>query len=606
MTLRSKMLLVTSMVCAALLVLAALLIWQMSLASYSQLERQSIERDLTLAKTALQNSLTQLETNTFGYSYWDDTQAFVRGEQPEYLAENDLINNPPPATGIDVLVLSDLQGEVAFARVYDLPDHGKEVESEVLGPLDRYLSRREDDATVFSGALLVAGQPALVVIAPLLNSAGQLPATGTMISVNYLHQEYLAELSKTIGSPLVLHTLNEIAPEAVQAARTLWQTDPTQLVISSLSNLIQGYFLVPDIVGRPLLAFGVETQPTIYQQGLKNVLILVATLFAVGVVAVLTVGVLLERVLLSRLSALSKSVRKISEMGDVTARVTLSGQDELAGLSQDINQMLSSLEHQGEALRKSNQELEQFAYVASHDLQEPLRKVQAFSDRLATKYATQLDDDGRLYISRMQDATTRMRNLIQDLLSYSRIRSKGQEFVLVDLNETVRGVVSDLEVRLEQSGGRVKLGDLPTVLADPMQMRQVFQNLIGNALKFKREGVAPVVKIAAKEAGSSYLIVVQDNGIGFEQQYAERVFEIFQRLHGRGEYEGTGIGLAIVKKILERHVGGIRAESEVGEGTRFILTLPKHQDTPFKRTLVESTPVGAKTPSGKERLKELV
>lgn len=600
MTLRSKMLAITSLVCAALLVLAALLIWQMSLASYSQLEKQVIERALTLAKTAFQNSLVQLEAKTFGYSYWDDTQAFVKGEQPDYLAENDLFNNPPPTTDMNVLVLSDLQGEVAFARAYDLPDRGEEVGTGVLEALHPYLPRREEDAAVLSGAALVAGRPALIVIAPLLDSAGQLPATGTMISVKYLHQDYLAELSKMTGSPLALHLFNETAPKAVQEAHVLWQADPTQLAISTTSNLIQGYFLVPDMGGQPLVAFGVETQRTIYQQGLKNVLILVATLLAVGVVAVLAVGFLLERVLLSRLSALSNSVRKISQNGDVTARVELAGQDELASLGRDINHMLASLEHQGEALRKSNQELEQFAYVASHDLQEPLRKVQAFSDRLAAKYIDKLDEDGKLYISRMQDATTRMRNLIQDLLSYSRIRSKGQEFVHVDLNEIVRGVVSDLEVRLEQSGGRVKLGDLPTVLADPIQMRQVFQNLIGNALKFKREGVAPVVKIAAKEDKTSYTVVVQDNGIGFEQQYESRVFEIFQRLHGRGEYEGTGMGLAIVKKILERHVGGIRAESEVGEGTRFILTLPKHQGTPLKRTLVE------KTLSSKEGIKELV
>jgi light-regulated signal transduction histidine kinase (bacteriophytochrome) len=321
--------------------------------------------------------------------------------------------------------------------------------------------------------------------------------------------------------------------------------------------------------------------------------LLVAVLLLVGGLAVLAIGVLLERTILSRLSALSKSVRNISESGDVTARTELAGQDELATLSNDINNMLASLEHQEEALRKSNQELEQFAYVASHDLQEPLRKVQAFSERLATKYADKLDDDGKLYIARMQDAAGRMRVLIQDLLVYSRVRSKGQEFVAVDLNEIVKGVVSDLEVRLEQSGGRVEVGTLPTIQADPMQMRQVFQNLIGNALKFKKAEVAPVVKVLAKQTASGHTLLVQDNGIGFEQQYAERIFEIFQRLHGRGDYEGTGMGLAIVKKILERHVGSIRAESEPGKGTRFTLTLPKLEAdiTPLKKTLVQDLQV---------------
>jgi light-regulated signal transduction histidine kinase (bacteriophytochrome) len=204
-----------------------------------------------------------------------------------------------------------------------------------------------------------------------------------------------------------------------------------------------------------------------------------------------------------------------------------------------------------------------------------------------------------------------MRTLIQDLLSYSRIRSKGQEFVPVDLGEIVRGVISDLEVRLEQTEGRIKVGALPTVLADPLQMRQVFQNLIGNALKFKKSGVPSVVKIAAKTKENGHIIVVEDNGIGFEQEYAERVFEIFQRLHGRSEYEGTGMGLAIVKKILERHVGSIRAESEKGKGSRFILTLPNHNNyeeanAAIRKTWVEDRPreVSPKQPLAAEMEKE--
>lgn len=590
MSLRSKMLLVTGLVCTALLLLAALIIWQMSLASYGQLEKQAIERDLALAKTALQNRLEQLENNTFGYSYWEDTQAFVNGEYPDYLPENDLLNSPPPASEIDVMMLSNTLGEIAFARAYT-SEGGEEVQPQIVDELRPYLLRSDDGATVSSGALLVGGQAALVVVAPLLDSAGQLPATGTMMSVQYLNQETLTELAQTTGTPLTLHLLKDAVAEDIQVASSEWQRDPAQFIIRTTSDLIKGHLLVSDMLGQPLFAWGVEAERTIYKQGLKNVLLLILTLFAVGIVAVIAVALLLERTVLKRLSDLSKSVRAISERGDITARTTLEGKDELALLSKDINRMLASLEHQEKALRQSNKELEQFAYIASHDLQEPLRKVQAFSDRLASKYGDKLDDDGKLYISRMQDASNRMRGLIQDLLSYSRIRSKGQEFVSVDLNDIVRGVISDLEVRLEQTEGRVKVGDLPTVLADPLQMRQVFQNLIGNALKFKKSGVPPVVKIVSRTKENGHVIVVQDNGIGFEQQYAERVFEIFQRLHGRSEYEGTGMGLAIVKKILERHVGSIRAESAAGQGARFILTLPNHTNlTDLNKTLIEDVP----------------
>lgn len=235
------------------------------------------------------------------------------------------------------------------------------------------------------------------------------------------------------------------------------------------------------------------------------------------------------------------------------------------------------LEQQKEELARSNSELEQFAYTASHDLQEPLRKIQAFGDRLARKYGDALGEDGRMSLDRMQNASERMRGLIQDLLSFSRISSKGNPFVAVDLNETVAGVVADLEVRIAQSGGRVDTGSLPTIDADPLQMRQLLQNLIGNALKFAKPTTPPVVKVQALVRGDSVQLSVEDDGIGFDAQYAAKVFEVFQRLHGRGEYEGTGMGLAIVRKIAERHGGTAKAFSEAGKGATFVVTLPLKQ-----------------------------
>jgi signal transduction histidine kinase len=418
----------------------------------------------------------------------------------------------------------------------------------------------------------------------ILNNLGEGDAVGTLVVLRYLDADRLTQIAETPAS-FELTTLQQTGLQDRAA-----ELQNEAYVIEAAGNVLKGYHLLYSIDEASSLVLATETQRIIYQQGLKNVLALIIVLGLVGVASVLAVSWLLERTILRRLSALSKSVRTISETGDVTARTDLTGEDELAFLSKDINRMLASLEHQEEALRKSNQELEQFAYVASHDLQEPLRKVQAFSDRLATKYADKLDDDGKLYIARMQDATVRMRTLIQDLLTFSRIRSKGQEFVAVDLNEVVRGVVNDLEVRLEQVGGRVEVDTLPTVLADPLQMRQVFQNLIGNALKFKKSGVPPVVRVMSRPKGDNHRVIVQDNGIGFEMQYAEKVFEIFQRLHGRSDFEGTGMGLAIVKKILERHVGSVRAESEVGKGARFIILLPNHKTEPaelLKKTLTD-------------------
>jgi PAS domain S-box-containing protein len=230
-------------------------------------------------------------------------------------------------------------------------------------------------------------------------------------------------------------------------------------------------------------------------------------------------------------------------------------------------------------LEQSNRELENFASVASHDLQEPLRKIQTFSERLRVAYAEALGPEGRDHLERLNNAAARMRKLIDDLLSYSRIASKAHTFLLVDLTDTARGVLGDLETAIEESGATVTVGQLPSIEASPMQMRQLFQNLLSNALKFRRDGVAPVISLHATVDPESRLceLRVEDNGIGFDEKYLDRIFNVFQRLHGRGKYEGTGIGLAICRKIAERHGGSIQARSTPGQGSTFIVTLPLRQ-----------------------------
>jgi PAS domain S-box-containing protein len=250
-------------------------------------------------------------------------------------------------------------------------------------------------------------------------------------------------------------------------------------------------------------------------------------------------------------------------------------------IARDIRARKRAEEELRSALRRleqSNRELEDFAYVASHDLQEPLRKIQAFGDLLRSKHAAALPDQARDYIDRMQSAAKRMQVLINDLLSFSRITTKAQPFVRVDLHETAAEVIRDLETRLHDSGGRIGLGPMPVIDADPLQMRQLLQNLAANALKFHRPGVPPVVEIHGEIDGDVCRITVADNGIGFEDKYADRIFTLFERLHARARYEGTGIGLAICRKIAERHGGEIRAHGQPNEGATFVVTLPVRQE----------------------------
>jgi PAS domain S-box-containing protein len=228
-------------------------------------------------------------------------------------------------------------------------------------------------------------------------------------------------------------------------------------------------------------------------------------------------------------------------------------------------------------LEQSNRDLQEFAYVASHDLQEPLRKVLAFSDLLIDQYGTTLDETGHDYLNRMQGASQRMQTLISDLLNFSRVETRAQPFTEVDLNIVAQVVVSDLENSIERTQGRVEIGKLPTIEVDPTQMYQLLENLIGNALKFRHTGGSPLVKVSAKINGDACQISIEDNGIGFDIQYLDRIFKPFERLHSREEYEGSGMGLAICRRIAERHAGSITATSTPGEGSTFIVTLPVHQ-----------------------------
>ncbi|HVE88945.1 MAG TPA: ATP-binding protein [Burkholderiaceae bacterium] len=253
-----------------------------------------------------------------------------------------------------------------------------------------------------------------------------------------------------------------------------------------------------------------------------------------------------------------------------------------------VQERTTKLMAANESLERSNRELEQFASAASHDLQEPLRKIQAFGDRLQAKFGDQLGQQGHEYVERILSSAGRMRNLIDDLLTFSRVTTKAQASVAIDLNVVLQEVLSDLEARVHQTRGRVEVGNLPTVNADPLQMRQLLQNLIANALKFHRPDEPPVVFVSGRhildaEARPWWEITVKDNGIGFEEIYLDRIFEVFQRLHGRNEYEGTGVGLAICRKIVERHHGHITAHSAPGQGSMFVVTLPANR-TPEQAT----------------------
>jgi signal transduction histidine kinase len=231
------------------------------------------------------------------------------------------------------------------------------------------------------------------------------------------------------------------------------------------------------------------------------------------------------------------------------------------------------LERQARELVRSNTELDQFASIASHDLQEPLRKVRTFTERIAETEASNLTERGTDYLRRANASAERMQILIEDLLRFSRVSTQGRPFTLVDLAKVTGDVLDDLSEQVERTGAKVDVSGLPTLSADPSQMRQLMQNLISNAIKFRKEDVPPAVRIESRVEAGWVTITVADNGIGFDPQYSRRIFRVFERLHGRGTYPGTGIGLALCRKIAERHGGTVVAHGALGEGSTFTVTM---------------------------------
>jgi PAS domain S-box-containing protein len=242
-------------------------------------------------------------------------------------------------------------------------------------------------------------------------------------------------------------------------------------------------------------------------------------------------------------------------------------------LERRVRERTAQLEEANAELARSNAELEQFAYVASHDLQEPLRMVGSFTQLLAKRYQGKLDADADDFIGYVVEGAVRMQQLISDLLAYSRVGRSGKEFAATDCSTLLAAVRANLRRAIEESGAEVIVDSLPTVWAEKTQLLQLFQNLIGNAIKFHKQDEPPCVHVGASRQGDEWLFWVRDNGIGIESQYTQRIFMVFQRLHHRKEYPGTGIGLAVCKKVVERHGGRIWVQSELGKGSTFYFTL---------------------------------
>ncbi len=342
-------------------------------------------------------------------------------------------------------------------------------------------------------------------------------------------------------------------------------------------------------LNRALTATGVRARTSLSHSA-RTLQIFFATFAALLLISAAALAVALRRGVSRPLASLGREVRMVAR-GKFSTTIEGKGPRDVAELAADVDSMRRRILHELEALRmanehldvqkrelaRSNAELEQFAYVASHDLQEPIRKVASFTQLLQRRYGGQLDERADEYIAFAVDGAKRMQTLINDLLAFSRVGRIRDEHSAINLGESLSDALAGLATLIEESGASINAEELPTVQGEPALLSLVFQNLIGNALKFRGER-RPVVSIRARRREQEWLVSVSDNGIGIDPQYAERIFVIFQRLHTKESYEGTGIGLAMCRKIIEYHGGRIWLDQGSDQGATFNFTLPAAEE----------------------------
>lgn len=443
----------------------------------------------------------------------------------------------------------------------------------------------------------VTNQPTILFSAPVMNKnkqfEGVIYGTVSLKTIDQFMEQfqsgdsgesylidrngYLITESRFVGNWKILeYKLNsdilERAKQGVQSAST-YENYRGKQVFGTYQLVNNGEWIAVNEIERN------EVYRTFNQQ-LIVLIIIIGIVLTFGIIVMLRISYLIEH----PVHHLLKGVQRLKK-GDYQYKIDYSGMKtapvELLQLCEAFNQMSQNiqdneleLKRQKEELASSNAELEQFAYVASHDLQEPLRMVASYVQLLAKRYQGKLDQDADDFIHYAVDGSQRMQNLINDLLVFSRVGTKGKELRSVDFEVVLHHVLANLQHAIQESDARVTHDPLPTLMADSTQMVQLLQNLVGNAIKFRDANRPPIIHIGIKQQDKGWLFSVHDNGIGFDPRYRDRIFLIFQRLHNKTKYQGTGIGLSICKKIVERHGGKIWVESEAGHSTTFYFTLP--------------------------------
>lgn len=571
MTLRKKTVVI---LCLSAVVMVALIIAAsrgILFQRYVELEKENLALNARRLESVFAAQTERYASYARDWAVWDSAYEYLLRPGPEFEKEN-LVPDTFRSLGVHFIVFLNSKGELVKASGYEiakeaalpLPDSIRRNLQGIAAKTNSHGGEggRQGILSAPEGLFLVAGHS-------VLKSDGSGPSAGTLFMLRKVDSAFLEGVSKQAGMPVTLLSLS--SPEV--PARLLLEAEETGKYVHSRveGEQIAGFLLLKEMNGIPIAAMKFLLPRQIYDQGRRTLTLFVFLFAFFSVCVIAIVLLLLDRMVLSRLYRLSAEVQAISASEDLSRRVTVDGRDELAVLKEKINLFLSALEKSTGKLKAANQELQDFAYVVSHDLKAPLRGISTLAGWISTDHRSSLDEEGQEKLDLLLVRVRRMNDLIDGILKYSRVGRSREEMVPVDCNALVAETV-DLLAPGENYTITVQ-ENLPTLLADRTKLAEVFQNLISNAIKYidKPHGE---IRIGCESDGKGWKFHVSDNGPGIEEKYHEKVFQIFQTLGPKDSSGSTGVGLAVVKKIIEQMGGEIWIESTAGAGTTFFFRIP--------------------------------
>ncbi|MEA3202341.1 MAG: hypothetical protein QOI63_7 [Thermoplasmata archaeon] len=543
--------------------------------SFRNLERESVLQDVDRADQALREDLRVLDLAAKDWAQWDDAYEFVQGHNPDFVASN-LVPTSFATQELNLILFLDRDGGRVYGTGFDPGTAEREPLPQAFAhlPPAHPLLHPADALHAVAGLLSVDGRPMEVTAWPILTSHQEGPPAGTLVWGRWVDADLAHRLAERTRLDLTIRPWPRLLPQADGQPPTQLPSDGATTILETSPTALLALERRDGLDGQPALLLQLHLPRPIYGEGVRTLAYLLASSILGGGALLTAVVVALDRAILSPVERLTKQVGVATTSGSLASRVEVHSNDEIGRLSEEFNRLMERLERHAAELERSNEDLRQFASVVSHDLQPPLSTLTLNVAVLRQRAKDRLDEESKGRLDRMELTAHNMSRLMNAILEYSRVSYEPMRRDDVALNYTLAEVAGLLEADLHRSGGELRSANLPVLRGNATQLLQLMQNLVGNALKFRRPGIPPRVEVTAERAadGKGWRVTVADNGTGFNPQLIPLLFRPFSR--GLSDAPGFGLGLATCAKIVGRHGGRMGVDTVPGQGSRFWFEIP--------------------------------